>query len=72
MNLEKTVEYRPLVDEALKLAKHKVQKAFLFQRKGNEVKLNKPLELNWDEALSNANNKDCEMNSNEYVYILYT
>ena len=69
----KTVEYKPLVDEALKLAKHKVQKVILFQRKGNEVKLNKPLELNWDEALSNANNKDCvEMNSNEYAYILYT
>ncbi len=69
----KTVEYKPLVDEALKLAKHKVQKVILFQRTGNEVKLNKPLELNWDEALSNASNKDCvEMNSNEYAYILYT
>ena len=36
----RTVEYRPLVDGALKLAKHKVEKVILFQRKDHEVKLN--------------------------------
>ena len=41
----RTVEYRPLVDEALKLAKHKIKKLILFQRKDHEVKLNAPLEL---------------------------
>ena len=30
----RTVEYRPLVDGALKLAKHQVEKVILFQRKG--------------------------------------
>ena len=29
----RTVEYRPLVDGALKLAKHKIEKAIFFQRK---------------------------------------
>jgi len=69
----KTVEYKPLVDEALKLASHKIDKLILFQRSGHEVKLNAPKELSWEEVLSNAQNVDCvEMNSNEFAYILYT
>ena len=69
----KTVQYKPLVDEALKLASHNIEKLILFQRADNEVKLNAPKEISWEEALSNAKNVDCvEMNSNEFAYILYT
>ena len=69
----RTVEYRPLVDGALKLAKHKVDKVIFFQRKGHQVNLNAPLEISWDEVLVNAKDKDCvEMGSNEFAYILYT
>ena len=69
----RTVEYRPLVDGALKLSKHKIEKVIFFQRKGHEVKLNAPTEISWDEALSNAKDKDCvEMGSNDFAYILYT
>ncbi|MDA9723538.1 propionyl-CoA synthetase [Candidatus Pelagibacter sp.] len=69
----RTVEYRPLVDGALKLAKHKVEKVIFFQRKGNEVKLNSPLEISWEESLVNAKDKDCvEIGANEFAYILYT
>ena len=46
----RTVEYRPLVDGALKLAKHSVEKVIFFQRKGHEVKLNAPKEASWEEA----------------------
>ena len=59
----RTVEYKPLVDEAIKQAKHKIQKMILFQRNGHEVKLKKPDEISFDEALSNAKEADCvEMN----------
>ncbi len=69
----RTVEYRPLVDGALKLAKHNVEKVIFFQRKGNEVKLNSPLEISWEESLVNAKDKDCvEIGANEFAYILYT
>jgi len=69
----KTVEYKPLVDEAIKLASHTIDKIIFFQRPGHEVKLNAPKELSWNEVLSNAQNVDCvEMNSNEFAYILYT
>ena len=46
----RTVEYKPLVDEAIKLANIKLGKMILFQRKGHEVKLNAPNEISWDEA----------------------
>ena len=69
----RVVEYRPLVDGAIKLAKHKLTKVIFYQREGNEIKLNGPNEISWDESLSNAKSIDClEMNSNDYSYILYT
>ena len=59
----RTVEYKPLVDEAVKQAKHKIDKMILFQRPGHEVKLNAPKEVNWEEVVSNAMEVDCvEMN----------
>jgi len=69
----RTVQYKPLVDDALKLASHQIEKLILFQRPGNKVKLNVPKEISWEEALSTAKSVDCvEMNSNEFAYILYT
>ena len=69
----RTVEYKPLVDAAINLANHKIEKMILFQRAGHEVKLNLPKEISWDESLSNADEVDCvEMNANEFAYILYT
>ena len=65
----RTVEYKPLVDEAIKIANHKIEKMILFQRPGNEVKLNALTEIGWEEAVSNATDADCvEMNS----CLLYT
>ena len=69
----RTVEYRPLVDGAIKLAKHKLEKVIFYQRKDHEIKLNAPLEISWEEALSKSKEMDCvEMGSNEFAYILYT
>ena len=69
----RTVEYKPLVDEAIKLSSHKPEKIILYQREGHEVKLNAPREISWEESLSNAKDEECvEMNSNDFAYILYT
>ena len=69
----RTIKYKPLVEEAIKQAKHKIDKMILFQRPGHEVKLDAPKEVSWDEVVSNSKETDCvEMNSNEYAYILYT
>ena len=51
----------------------KLKSSSYFKGEGHEVKLNAPLEISWEEALSNAKEKDCvEMGANEYAYILYT
>ena len=69
----RTVEYRPLVDGAINLAKHKLEKVIFYQRNGHEIKLKAPLEISWEESLVDAEDTDCvEMNSTDYSYILYT
>ena len=69
----RTIEYKPLVDKAIEISKHKLNKTILYQRSGHEVKLNGKNEISWDEALSGSTEIDCvEMNANELAYILYT
>ena len=69
----RTIEYKPLVDKAIEISKHKLNKTILYQRSGHEVKLNGKNEISWDEALNGATEIDCvEMNANEFAYILYT
>ena len=69
----KTVKYKPLVDQALKIAKHKPEKIILFQRDGHEINLNGKNEISWNEAINGAQDVDCvKMNANDFAYILYT
>jgi propionyl-CoA synthetase len=69
----KTIEYKPLVDKAIEISKHKPNKTILYQRSGHEVELSGKNEISWDEALNGAIEIDCvEMNANELAYILYT
>ena len=69
----KTVEYKPLVDRALKISKHKIEKLILLQRPQHAVVLNGSTEISWDESLIDAQDTDCvEMNANDPAYILYT
>ena len=69
----RTIEYKPLVDKAIEISKHKPNKTILYQRSGHEVELSGRNEISWDEALNGAIEIDCvEMNANELAYILYT
>ena len=69
----KTVEYKPLLDKAINLAKHKPKKIIIFQRENYEAKLNPPTEISWQEAIDGASSVDCvEMKASDYAYILYT
>ena len=69
----RTIEYKPLVDKAIEISKHKPNKIILYQRSGHEVELSGKNEIGWDEALNGATEIDCvEMNANELAYILYT
>ena len=63
----RTVEYKPLVDKALEIAKHKPERLILYQRAGHEVNLNSKTEIGWDEALKGAQEVNCvEMKANDF------
>ena len=67
------VKYKPLLDEAIELAKHKPEKCIIFQRKEHISSLNSDSEISWESAMETANPADCvPVNSNDPLYILYT
>ena len=68
----RTVDYKPLLDEAKKTAKHKVEKTVIFQREQHEYKIEKD-DVNWNEFIEDATKAECvECDSNDPAYILYT
>ena len=68
----RTIEYKPLLDKAIELSKHKPDKCIIYQRKDFKVDLGKN-DIDWNEAIKNVTPADCvEMNSNDYSYIIYT
>jgi propionyl-CoA synthetase len=68
----KTVNYKPLLDEAIKLATTKPKKCIIFQRENNFAELG-PNDISWEDFLKGSKEIDCEpMNSNDPAYILYT
>ena len=68
----RTVDYKPLLDEAKKIAKHKVDKTVIFQREQHAYKLEKD-DVNWNDFIEGATKAECvECDSNDPAYILYT
>jgi len=68
----KTISYKPLLKKAIELAKHKVEKCIIYQRKDFKADLDKN-DIDWNDAIKNAKPVECvEMNANDYAYILYT
>ena len=68
----KTIAYKPLLKRAIELAKHKVEKCIIYQRKDFKADLDKN-DIDWDDAIKKAKSVECvEMNANDYAYILYT
>jgi len=67
------VPYKPLLDEAIKLARHKPEHCIVLQRPMLNAELISPLDLDWDDMMSDAEPVDCvEVESNHPLYILYT
>jgi propionyl-CoA synthetase len=68
----RTIQYKPLLDEAIKLAKIKPKKCIIFQRENNFVEKGAN-DISWSEFIKNSKEADCEpINSNDPAYILYT
>ncbi|MEV5574351.1 propionyl-CoA synthetase [Spirillospora sp. NPDC052269] len=67
------VAYKPLLDEALELASHKVERCVIRQRPQLHADLTRPRDVDWDEAVAAAAPVGCvPVAATDPLYILYT
>jgi propionyl-CoA synthetase len=70
---KKVIEYKPLLDKAIDLAKHKPEKCIIFQREQATSPLIKGRDIEWAEAIKKASPADCvNVKATDPLYILYT
>jgi propionyl-CoA synthetase len=68
----RTVDYKPLLEGAIKLAKHKVEKVVVYQRDVQTIELSDGF-VDWNEFIEGAPEAECvECDANDPAYILYT
>lgn len=69
----KTVQYKPLLDQAIDLARHKPDNVVVFQRKQHQVKLDGAQDKSWTKQLKTAEPADCvTVAASDPLYVLYT
>ncbi|MDH3908957.1 MAG: AMP-binding protein, partial [Gammaproteobacteria bacterium] len=67
------VEYKPLLDQALDLAKHKPKCCIILQRAQLEAELVPPHDIDWQDAVASATPQDCvPVSATDPLYLLYT
>ncbi|WP_285683335.1 propionyl-CoA synthetase [Actinoplanes sp. NBRC 103695] len=68
----RVVPYQPMLDAALSLATHRPSKRIIQQRPQHPFDLG-PIDVSWDDALSNTEPADCvAVNATDPLYLLYT
>ena len=69
----RTVHYKPLVNKAIELSKHKPDRCIVYQRGKDKAELDPKLDITWEEALRKAKPTECEKNEFKRlrVYSLY-
>jgi propionyl-CoA synthetase len=73
MEGQKVIEYKPLLDKAIELAKHKPEKCIIFQRQQVKAPLIQERDQDWEEAIAHALPVDSlPVSSTDPLYILYT
>ncbi len=69
----KIIPYKPLLDEAVKIAEHKPQKCVIFQRSQVHAALTVGRDLDWNALVENAQPAPCvSVAATDPLYILYT
>ncbi|MDA9882263.1 propionyl-CoA synthetase [Alphaproteobacteria bacterium] len=70
---DKIIKYKPLLDKAVELAKHKVEQCIIYQRESHQASLIAGQDLDWNEAIKNVSSPDpVAVEANHPLYILYT
>jgi propionyl-CoA synthetase len=69
----RVVEYKPLLDEAIRIASAKPERCIILQRPEAKAVLDPTRDLDWEEAMSTAEPADCvSLAATDPLYILYT
>ena len=69
---KKTIPYKPLLDEAIKIASHKPKKCIIYQRPQVQAELT-PRDLDWNTLMKDAKAVPCvSVAATDPLYILYT
>ncbi len=69
----RVVAYKPLLDEAIRLARHKPGRCIILHRPMQDAEMVEGRDLDWAEAMAAAEPAACEpMAANDPLYILYT
>jgi propionyl-CoA synthetase len=67
------VAYKPLVDDAITMAKHKPDRCIIYQRSMLRADLQPGRDVEWDEVMASAKPHDCvPVSATDALYILYT
>ena len=67
------VEYKPLLDEAIDLSKHKPARCIIFQRPQAEASLVDGRDVDWNDAVAGAEPHGCvTVEATDPLYLLYT
>ena len=70
---QRVIPYKPLLDEALKLASHRVERCIVLERPQAKAALTRGRDLDWSEALASAQPAPCaSLEATDPLYILYT
>ena len=69
----RVVEYKPLIDQAITLAKHKPDHCYIWQREQASASMQDGRDLDWQATEASSEQADCvTVDSNHPLYILYT
>jgi propionyl-CoA synthetase len=73
IEVNRVVEYKPIVDKAIDLAQHKPASCILLQRPQAQAELKAARDFDWQQELKAAAPADCvTVNGSDPLYILYT
>jgi len=73
IEVKKVIEYKPLLDEAIRLARHKPERCLILQRPLAKAAMTPHLDIDWNDAMAAAKPHDCvPVSATDPLYILYT
>jgi propionyl-CoA synthetase len=73
IEVQRIIPYKPLLDEALRLASHRVERCIVLQRAQMTAALTSGRDLDWSETIAHAQPAPCaSLEATDPLYILYT